>query len=140
MTAKMQTSIDRLVQATTPASVRRFPGPVVPTAWSAGANETVKLLQQDSSAQQFASVHDKAMAAKAAKAAGKAAAGGEEPAKERGAALRELEAFFAKHDADRSFGGMRRVVDARGNALWTAIATEEEIEAKLREREAARRS
>ena len=64
----------------------------MPTAWTAGANETVKLLQQESSVEGFAAVHDKAMAAKKAKAEGKAAAGGE-PAKERGAALRTLEAL-----------------------------------------------
>ncbi|KAF0711402.1 hypothetical protein As57867_005277, partial [Aphanomyces stellatus] len=40
-----------------------------------------------------------------------------------GGALRELKAFFAKHDSDKRFAGLEREVDrSTGNVVWTTAA------------------
>ena len=51
----------------------------------------------------------------------------------RGASLRDLQRFFAEHDKDKGYAGLRRIGNDDGTALWTIIK-EEEVTAKLAER------
>ncbi|MEI6701026.1 MAG: hypothetical protein WCL38_04640, partial [Actinomycetota bacterium] len=64
---------------------------------------------------------------------------------QRGAELRELERFLSdpSHDPDSTFGGLRRTVwthgDKAGQAFWTLIKDEEEIEKVVRDQNKRKR-
>ena len=51
----------------------------------------------------------------------------------RGASLHDLQRFFAEHDENKGYAGLRRIGNDDGTALWTLIE-EEEVTAKLAER------
>ena len=57
--------------------------------------------------------------------------GGEETETFRGAALRELEAFFAENDPDKDYAGLRRIGDEDGTAVWTLLTDPEEVKAAI---------
>ncbi|KAF0685554.1 Aste57867_22586 [Aphanomyces stellatus] len=50
----------------------------------------------------------------------------------RGAALRELKHWFAKHDPQHSFAGLKRVISNQGRVVWTAeerfLSAEKEVD------------
>ena len=74
---------------------------------------------QESSVEKFGAVH------------AKLEEGGKETT--RGASLRDLQRFFAEHDENKGYAGLRRIGNDDGTALWTVIK-EEEVTAKLAER------
>ena len=94
-----------------------YPCPKVPEAWREGAQNSVEVLKQESSVEAFGAVHEKVQD------------GGEETETVRGAALRELEAFYAKYDPDREYAGLRRIGDEDGTAVWTLLTDPEEVKA-----------
>ena len=104
-----------------------FPCPKVPEAWRAGAQDSVEILKQESSVEAFGAVHEKVMD------------GGEETETVRGAALRELEAFFKEKDSDKDYAGLRRIGDDDGTAVWTLLTDPEEVKAAIEKRAAQRR-
>ncbi len=110
-----------------------YPFPKVPEAWRKGAQNSVEILKQESSVEQFAAVHEKVQE------------GDEATETTRGGALRDLEAFFAEHDKERSYAGLRRIGDpSDGTAVWTLLTdpakVKEALEARAQERrEEARR-
>ena len=105
-----------------------FPCPKVPEAWRAGAQDSVEILKQESSVEAFGAVHEKVMD------------GGEETETVRGAALRELEAFFKEKDSDKDYAGLRRIGDDDGTAVWTLLTDPEEVKAAIEKRAAQRRA
>ena len=105
-----------------------FPCPKVPEAWRAGAQDSVEILKQESSVEAFGAVHEKVMD------------GGEETETVRGAALRELEAFFKEKDSDKDYAGLRRIGDEDGTAVWTLLTDPEEVKAAIEKRAAQRRA
>ena len=74
---------------------------------------------QESSVEKFGAVH------------AKLEEGGKETT--RGASLRDLQRFFAEHDENKGYAGLRRIGNDDGTALWTIIK-EEEVTAKLEAR------
>ena len=104
-----------------------FPCPKVPEAWRAGAQDSVEILKQESSVEAFGAVHEKVMD------------GGEETETVRGAALRELEAFFKENDSDKDYAGLRRIGDEDGTAVWTLLTDPEKVKAALEARAQERR-
>ena len=76
----------------------------------------------------FGAVHEKAMD------------GGEETETVRGAALRELKAFFKDKDPDQEYAGLRRIGDEDGTAVWTLLTDPEEVKAAIEKRAAQRRA
>ncbi|KAF0684906.1 Aste57867_23150 [Aphanomyces stellatus] len=58
--------------------------------------------------------------------------GGERTERARGAALRQLEAFFDTYDSHRTFAGLERIYAADGTALWTSPGTAKDLVAKAR--------
>uniref|UniRef100_A0A7S3ZY23 Calmodulin n=1 Tax=Pelagomonas calceolata TaxID=35677 RepID=A0A7S3ZY23_9STRA len=106
-----------------------YPCPKVPEAWREGAQNSVEVLKQESSVEAFGAVHEKVQD------------GGEETETVRGAALRELEAFYAKYDPDREYAGLRRIGDpSDGTAVWTLLTDPEEVKAAIEKRAAQRRA
>eukprot|EP00956_Cyclotella_meneghiniana_P002070 scaffold2314_cov55-Cyclotella_meneghiniana.AAC.6 len=107
-----------------------FPGvPKVPKTVLKGARETVKLLKQESSVEEFAVVHKEVKG------------GTEEKKSVRGVSLREFEDFLNKNDPglkeDKSgdFAGLQRIGDPEdGTALWTLLTDPEDIENALKKR------
>ena len=102
--------------------------PKVPEAWREGAQNSVEVLKQESSVEAFGAVH------------GKVQDGGEETETVRGAALRELAAFYAKYDPDREYACLRRIGDEDGTAVWTLLTDPEEVKAAIEKRAAQRRA
>ena len=101
--------------------------PTVPEKWCEGAQSSVEMLKQKSSVEKFGAIHEKVEAKD------------ETNETVRGAALRELEAFFAEKDASKGYAGLRRIGDpSDGTAIWTVVA-DENVEAKLAERGEQRR-
>ena len=94
-----------------------YPCPQVPEVWRASAQDSVEILKQESSVEAFGAVHEKVQD------------GAEETETVRGAALRELEAFYAKYDPDREYAGLRRIGDEDGTAVWTLLTDPEEVKA-----------
>ena len=88
----------------------------------------MEILKQESSVEAFGAVHEKAMD------------GGEETETVRGAALRELAAFYAKEDPEREYAGLRRIGDEDGTAVWTLLTDPEEVKAVIEKRAAQRRA
>ena len=106
-----------------------YPCPKVPEAWREGAQNSVDVLKQESSVEAFGAVHEKVQD------------GGEETETVRGAALRELEAFYAKYDPDREYAGLRRIGDpSDGTAVWTLLTDPEEVKTAIEKRAAQRLS
>jgi DNA-binding transcriptional MerR regulator len=105
-----------------------YPCPKVPEAWREGAQNSVEVLKQESSVEAFGAVHEKVQD------------DGEEAETVRGAALRELEAFYANYDPDREYAGLRRIGDEDGTAVWTLLTDPEEVKAAIEKRAAQRRA
>ena len=106
-----------------------YPCPKVPEAWREGAQNSVDVLKQESSVEAFGAVHEKVQD------------GGEETETVRGAALRELVAFFAEKDRDGEYAGLRRIGDpSDGTAVWTLLTDPEEVKAAIEKRAAQRRA
>mmetsp|Transcript_27114 Transcript_27114/g.45937 ORF Transcript_27114/g.45937 Transcript_27114/m.45937 type:complete len:1130 (-) Transcript_27114:1998-5387(-) len=106
-----------------------YPLPKVPKAWSKGAQETVELLKQDSSVEEFSAVHEEVKK------------GSEEKKSVRGASLRIFMDFLEKEDPGRKdgkngqFAGLQRIGDPdQGTALWTMLTDQAAIESALKER------
>ena len=104
-----------------------YPCPKVPEAWCEGVQNSVEVLKQESSVEAFGAVH------------GKVQDGGEETETTRGAALRELKAFFAEKYRDGEYAGLRRIGDEDGTAVWTLLTDPEEVKAALEARAQERR-
>ena len=105
-----------------------YPCPKVPEAWRAGAQDSVEILKQESSVEQFAAVHEKVQE------------GDEATETTRGGALRDLEAFFAEYDKERNYAGLRRIGDpSDGTAVWTLLTDPEEVKGALEARARERR-
>ena len=105
-----------------------YPCPKVPEAWREGAQNSVEVLKQESSVEAFGAVHEKVQD------------GGEETETVRGAALRELEAFFKEKDSDKDYAGLRRIGDEDGTAVWTLLTDPEEVKAAIEKRAAQRQA
>ena len=106
-----------------------FPAPTVPKAWSEGLGQSVKLLKQESSVQDFGVVHKEVKK------------GTEEKQTVRGASLRDLKDFMEKYDPGLSkgkngdFAGLQRIGDPDdGTALWTKLTDPKDIERALKDR------
>lgn len=112
-----------------------YPVPKVPEAWAAGARESVALLKQESSMEQFSVVHEEVVKDRDAKEITDTS---KEQKSVRGASLRELQRFFEEHDAKKGYAGLRRIADEDGTAVWTALtdssAVKAAIEARAKER------
>eukprot|EP00985_Skeletonema_marinoi_P031833 scaffold37823_cov201-Skeletonema_marinoi.AAC.9 len=111
------------------AALFGFPLPRVPKDWSKGAQESVELLKQESSVQEFRVVHEEVEG------------GTEEKKSVRGASLRAFVDFLNKNDPGRKegkrgdFAGLQRTGDPEdGAALWTALTDQSDIENALKER------
>eukprot|EP00984_Skeletonema_dohrnii_P026510 scaffold15874_cov77-Skeletonema_dohrnii-CCMP3373.AAC.5 len=107
-----------------------FPLPRVPKAWSKGAQESVELLKQESSVQEFGVVHEEVEGG-----------GTEEKKSVRGASLRDFVDFLKKNDPglkdgkSGDFAGLQRIGDPEdGTALWTILTDPVDIESALKER------
>ena len=97
--------------------------------WREGAQNSVEVLKQESSVEAFGAVHEKVQD------------GGEETETVRGAALRELVAFFAEKDRDGEYAGLRRIGDpSDGTAVWTLLTDPEEVKAAIEKRAAQRQA
>jgi len=104
-----------------------YPSPQVPDEYVRGAGHWVDMMKQESSVEQFGAIQEKVEA------------GDEVTETVCGAALRELEAFFAEHDAKEDYAGLHKVwEDDDGTAVWTALP-DEEVNAALETRAAERR-
>jgi len=106
-----------------------YPLPKVPKAWSKGAQESVELLKQDSSVEEFSAVHEEVKK------------GSEEKKSVRGASLREFMDFLEKEDPGRKdgktgqFAGLQRIGDPdQGTALWTMLTDPGDIKSALKKR------
>jgi hypothetical protein len=93
-----------------------YPVPIVPKSWSEGAQESLELLKQESSVEQFAVVHAEVKK------------GTEEKKSVRGVSLREFEDFMNKYDPglkknkSGDFAGLQRIGDPEdGTAVWTTL-------------------
>eukprot|EP00964_Phaeocystis_antarctica_P024514 scaffold13733_cov63-Phaeocystis_antarctica.AAC.3 len=108
------------------------PLPSMPTGWCKGAQDSIALLKQKSSVEQFGVLHEEVMSVEEAATA--------EAMTVRGASLRELQHFFAYQDAGNTFAGLRRLGDDDGTAVWTVLTDEKEVraavEARTKERKA----
>jgi len=111
-----------------------YPVPKVPKAWRDGARESIELLKQESSVEQFGVVHAEVKKA------------GEDTATVRGKSLRELQDFFAANDPglksgkQGDFAGLRRIGDPEeGTALWTTLSDPAQVSAAIEERARERR-
>ena len=126
------------------------PLPAVPQSWREGAQTTVELLKQESSAEAFGSVHRAAMRTDD----GEQRCGGPNlppvlrvAADERsllpnrvtvrGESLRQLSGFLREFDPAGAYAGLRRVGDEEGTAVWT-IVQESEIQSAINSRAAER--
>ena len=70
----------------------------------------------------------------------KVESGGEEEETLRGASLRSLlEEFLQQKDSSRNYGGLYRLYDADGNALWTTLTDPDKIKEALEKRGEERR-
>ena len=118
-----------------------YPVPLVPGAWAAGARESVALLKQKSSVEQFSVVHEEVVKDRDAKAITDTS---KEQKSVRGRSLRDFTDFLKEHDpglkVNKSghFAGLRRIADEDGTALWTVLtdssAVKAAIEARAKER------
>ena len=105
-----------------------YPLPKVPKAWSKGAQESVELLKQDSSVEEFSVLHEEVKK------------GSEEKKSVRGASLRIFMDFLEKEDPGRKdgkngqFAGLQRIGDDQGTALWTMLTDQAAIESALQKR------
>eukprot|EP00985_Skeletonema_marinoi_P021645 scaffold13386_cov154-Skeletonema_marinoi.AAC.2 len=111
------------------AALFGFPLPRVPKDWSKGAQESVELLKQESSVQEFGVVHEEVEG------------GTEEKKSVRGASLRDFQDFLKEKDPGLSggksgdFAGLQRIGDPEdGTALWTALTDQADIENALKKR------
>jgi serine/threonine protein kinase len=111
-----------------------YPAPIVPKAWAEGAQESVELLKQESSVEQFGVVHAEVQG------------GTEESKSVRGASLREFMDFMSKNDPglkdgkSGDFAGLQRIGEPEdGTALWTKLTDSVAIENALKERAHQRR-
>eukprot|EP00964_Phaeocystis_antarctica_P068075 scaffold41228_cov50-Phaeocystis_antarctica.AAC.4 len=102
------------------------PVPSMPTGWRKGAQESIALLGQKSSVEQFGVVHEEVMSVEEAATA--------EAKTVRGASLRELQRFFTEKDAGNTFAGLRRLGDDDGTAVWTVLTEEKEVRAAIEAR------
>jgi len=99
-----------------------YPLPIVPEAWSKGAQESVELLKQESSVEQFGVVHAVVMD------------GSEVEKSVRGESLRVF-VDFMKKKAGGDFAGLQRIGDPEdGTALWTTLTNPVDIEHALKQR------
>ena len=112
-----------------------YPVPKVPEAVSKGAQDSVELLKQESSVQEFVVVHEEVKR------------GTEEKKSVRGASLREFVDFLKKNDPglkdgkSGDFAGLHRIGDPNdGTALWTALTDPKDIEKALKERAEERKA
>jgi serine/threonine protein kinase/ankyrin repeat protein len=110
-----------------------YPVPKVPEAWSKGAQESIELLKQESSVEDFGVVHAEVKE------------GTEEEKSVRGASLREFVDFMTKNDPGLStnksghFAGLKRIGDPEdGTALWTKLTDPVDIENALKKRASQR--
>ncbi|KAK1747165.1 serine/threonine-protein kinase [Skeletonema marinoi] len=105
-----------------------YPLPRVPKEWSKGAQETVELLKQESSVEEFSVLHEEVKE------------GSGEKKSVRGESLRIFMDFLDKEDPGLKvgktghFAGLQRFGDDQGTALWTVLTNKKEIENKLQER------
>eukprot|EP00984_Skeletonema_dohrnii_P005207 scaffold1824_cov104-Skeletonema_dohrnii-CCMP3373.AAC.7 len=107
-----------------------YPFPKVPKEWSKGAQETVELLKQESSVEEFSVLHEEV----------KGEGSSEENKSVRGASLRDFVDFLEKEDPGRNFAGLNRIGDPEeGTALWTMLTDPGDIDRKLEERRRQRK-
>eukprot|EP00984_Skeletonema_dohrnii_P009005 scaffold3377_cov69-Skeletonema_dohrnii-CCMP3373.AAC.1 len=105
-----------------------YPAPKVPKEWSKGAQETVELLKQESSVEEFSVLHEEVKE------------GSGEKKSVRGESLRIFMDFLEKEDPglkdgkNGHFAGLQRFGDDQGTALWTVLTNKKEIEDALQER------
>jgi len=106
-----------------------YPVPIVPKAWSEGAQESVELLKQESSVEQFCVVYDIVKK------------GTEMKKSVRDVSLRKFADFMNKYDPglknnkSGDFAGLQRIGDPEdGTALWTTLTDPKDIENALKER------
>ncbi|KAK1734313.1 hypothetical protein QTG54_015080 [Skeletonema marinoi] len=105
------------------AALFGFPLPRVPKDWSKGAQESVELLKQESSVQEFGVVHEEVEG------------GTEEKKSVRGASLRDFQDFLKESGKSGDFAGLQRIGDPEdGTALWTALTDQADIENALKKR------
>ncbi|KAK1736247.1 serine/threonine-protein kinase [Skeletonema marinoi] len=111
------------------AKVFGIPAPKVPKEWLKGAQDSVELLKQESSVQEFGIVHAQVKG------------GTQENTSVRGASLREFQDFLKTNDPGQKegknghFAGLQRFGDPEdGTALWTALTDQSAIENALKER------
>jgi len=112
-----------------------FPAPKVPEDWRNGTHESVEVLKQESSVEQFGAVHHEVMG------------GGEESKSVRGKSLREFVDFLSEYDPglkakkQGAFAGLRRLGDPEdGTAVWTTLTDPAKVKAAIEARAKERRS
>ncbi|KAK1747210.1 serine/threonine-protein kinase [Skeletonema marinoi] len=106
-----------------------YPVPKVPKEWSKGAQETVQLLKQESSVEEFSVLHEEVKE------------GSGEKKSVRGESLRIFMDFLEKEDPGRKdgkngqFAGLQRFGNPEdGSALWTMLTDQADIEDALKKR------
>ena len=111
-----------------------FPFPKVPKDWTKGAQESIEMLKEKSSVEQFGVVHDAVEEGK------------EESKTVRGKSLRVFMDFLKENDPglkkkkNGDFAGLRRIGDPnQGTALWTTLTDAKEINEALKERSRQRK-
>lgn len=103
-----------------------YPLPTIPTEWQKWGQDAVNLLKKESSVEEFGSVHERVK--KISSEPGVDGADGSV----RGAALRELVAFFEQYDPHKKYGGLNHYPDEwTGLAIWTLCTTADDMSRKL---------
>ena len=124
----MQVGIRAMSLCNGVAGIARMCGaPVLtmPTGWLEGTQESIALLGQKSSVEQFGVVHEAVMSEDATK---------REANTVRGASLRELQSFLKDKDKENTFAGLRRLGEDDGTAVWTVLTDEKEVRAAVEAR------
>jgi len=111
------------------AKVFGIPAPKVPKEWSKGARDSVELLKQESSVQEYGIVHAQVKG------------GTQANTSVRGESLRQFQDFMNDYDPGLKkgkkghFAGLHRIGDPEeGTAVWTALTDQSAIESALEKR------
>jgi len=110
------------------ANVFGLPLLSVPEQWRSDAQDTVELLKQESSVEQFGAINEIVMADEA-----------KEKKTMRGSSLRELQRLFQEKDKKQEYAGLRRIADEDGNAVWTRLTDPAKVKKAMEKRARQRR-